>query len=324
MTVSKALRDQPDLAGATKERIRALAKEMGYVPNISASGLRSQTTRLLGLIVPVCSDPIFSRAILSMEQAAVDLGYEVLLAQSLGKQEREEAAIRRMFARRVDGLLISPVYRLENRVPIYEELLRRKIPTVIVGHRASFCNEFAAVESDDTTGSEEVTRHLIELGHRRIAFFAGPRVAPWALERLEGYRRAHRNAGVPLDDRLIFSAGSTVEEGTSATLQYIQENPGATAIQGVNDLVAIGAAETLISQGIQIPRDLSIAGFGNILAGEHFRVPLTTVRQPKFRLGTAAVELLQAGLKGEPMVSRKLPAELAIRLSTAPPVGPGV
>ena len=324
MTVSKALRDQPDLAGATKERIRALAKEMGYVPNISASGLRSQTTRLLGLIVPACSDPIFSRAILSIEQTVTDLGYEVLLAQSLGKPEREEAAIRRMFARRVDGLLISPVYRLENRVPIYDELWRRKVPTVIVGHRASFCSEFTAVESDDTVASEEVTRHLLELGHRRIAFLAGPRVAPWALERLEGYRRAHRNAGVPLDDRLVFSAGSTIEEGTSATLQYIQEKPDATAIQAVNDLVAIGAAETLMSQGIRIPDDLSVVGFGNLLAGEHFRVPLTTVRQPKFRLGTAAVEVLQAGLKGETMVSRKLPAELAIRLSTAPPAGSGV
>jgi DNA-binding LacI/PurR family transcriptional regulator len=319
MTVSKALRDQPDLAESTKERIRVLAKEMGYVPNISASGLRSQTTRLIGLIVPAVTDPVCARAILAIEQAATEIGYEVLLAQSMGKPDREESAIRRMMARRVDGLLLAPVYRMDSRSPIYEELQRRKIPTVIFGHRAAFCAGFAGAESDDTTASESLTRHLLELGHRRIAFFAGPRVAPWAQERLEGYRRAHRNADVPVDDRLIFNAGTTAEDGTTAALQFIQERPDATAIQAVNDLVAIGAAETLLSQGIRIPQEMSIVGFGNLLVSEHFRVPLTTVRQPKFRLGTAAMEMLQKGLKGESMSSRKLAAELEIRQSSAPP-----
>ena len=147
-------------------------------------------------------------------------------------------------------------------------------------------------------------------------------MSPSALERLEGYRRAHRDAGVPLDDKLIFNAGSTIEEGSSAALQWMQEETGATAIQCAHDQVAIGAADTLLNQGFTIPGDLSVVGFGNILAAEYFRVPLTTVRQPKLRLGTVAMDVMMKLLRGEPVSSQRLKAQLEIRASTAPPRAP--
>jgi LacI family transcriptional regulator len=319
MTVSKALRDKPDLSAATKARIRALAAQMGYVPDLWASGMRSRTSRLLGLVIPAATDPVFSRILFALEQSAQELGYDLVYTQSLGKTEREESVIRRLISRRVDGVFISPVYRLEPEAPIYAELRRRKIPTVILGHRAPFCASFANVETDDLQGSAAVTRHLLELGHRRIAFFAGSLMAPWAQERLEGYRRTLREANLPVDDRLIFNAGTTVAEGATAALQFMQENPGATAIQAVNDLVAIGAADTLLGQGLRIPGDLSLAGHGNVLVSEHFRVPLTTVRQPKLRLGVVAAELMQQLLRGEPAAHRRLPGEIVVRASTAPP-----
>jgi len=193
---------------------------------------------------------------------------------------------------------------------------------VLLGNRAPFCEAFPAIETDDLESSASAARHLIELGHRRIAFFAGPRVSPSALERLEGYRRAHRDAGVPLDDKLIFNAGSTIEEGSSAALQWMQEETGATAIQCAHDQVAIGAADTLLNQGFTIPGDLSVVGFGNILAAEYFRVPLTTVRQPKLRLGTVAMDVMMKLLRGEPVSSQRLKAQLEIRASTAPPRAP--
>jgi LacI family transcriptional regulator len=320
MTVSKALRDKPDLSPATKARIRALADKMGYVPDLSASGLRNRTSRLFGLIIPATTDPIFARVQLAIEQNAQELGYDLLFAQSLGKPEREEAALRRMLARRVDGIFISPVYRLSQSSALFEEIQRRNLPTIILGHSAPFCSAFPSVETDDTAASAAATRHLIELGHTRIAFFAGPMVSPAAMERLEGYRRALREAGLPVDDRLTFNAGSTVEDGASAALQFIQENPGATAIQAVSDLVAIGAANALLNQGVRIPQDLSVVGYGNILTSEYFRVPLTTVRQPKLRLGTVAVELMMAQLRHETVRSRRLAAELVVRSSTAAPI----
>lgn len=319
MTVSKALRDKPDLAAATKVRIRKLAAQLGYVPDMSAQQLRNRTTRLLGLVISASTNPVNARITMAIEERAHEVGYDVILAHTLNRPDREEAALRRLLARRVDGVFIAPVYRLETTAPIYDELRRHGIPTVILGQRAPFCAHCPAIETDDVGASEAATRHLLELGHQRIVFFGGPMVAPWAQQRLEGYRRAHRNAGIPLDDKRVFNAGSTLEEGSAAALQFMQERSDATALQCAHDLTAIGAVDTLLNQGWKVPQELSVVGFGNILVSEYFRVPLTTVRQPKLRLGMMAMEVMLKLLRGEAVQSRRLPAELVIRASSAPP-----
>src|SRR5512138_363845 len=118
MTVSKALRDAADVSPATKTRIKLLAQQMGYVPDSSAQGLRTRTSRLFGLAVPSAADPGFSRVVLAIEQGAYEMGYDVLLAQTLEIVEREEACIRRFLSRRVDGLFIAPVPRISREAPI--------------------------------------------------------------------------------------------------------------------------------------------------------------------------------------------------------------
>lgn len=323
MTVSKALREAKDIAPGTRERLRKLAVEMNYVPDLSAQLLRSRKTKLFGLIISAATNPIYARIVMAIEERAYELGYELLFAHSLNQPGREESCIRRFLTRRVDGLFITPVYRLTPKAPAYEEILRCAVPTVILGHRGLFCSQFANVETDDIAASYAVTKHLIDRGHRRIAYFTGPPVSPSAQERYEGYRRALREANIEMDDRLVFNAGSTIEEGEKAALQMLNENPQATAVQAVNDLVAIGAADVFLNQGISIPGDLSIAGFGNILVSEYFRVPLTTVRQPKLRLGYAAMDLMQALQRGEPPESKRLRAEVIARASTAPPPSVG-
>jgi LacI family transcriptional regulator len=319
MTVSKALRDATDVSAATKSRIKALAQQMGYTPDSSAQGLRTKTTKLFGLLIPSSTNPIFARMVFAIEERAHELGYDILLAHSLNKPEREEACLRRLLGRRVDGLFISPVYRFEAEARIYREIVARKIPTVLLGPPAAFCKTFPSIEIEEMLSSYNATQFLLKLGHRRIAYLTGPPVAPWAHERFEGYRRALREAGLDVDDKLVFQAGSTIEDGTKAALQMLNESCKATAVQAVNDLVAIGCAETLITQGLRIPEDVSLVGFGNILTAEHFRVPLTTVRQPKFRLGVAAVDTMMNLIRGEPIQLKRLPAELIERKSTAPP-----
>lgn len=175
----------------------------------------------------------------------------------------------------------------------YREVQASRIPVVLLGSPAAFCSQFVSVQSEELAASFAATQHLLELGHTRIAYFTGPLPAIWAQERYEGFRRAHREAGLDVDDRLVFHAGSSIEDGAKAALQFINEKCDATAIQAVNDLVAIGCAETLAPQGLRIPDDLSLVGFGNDRAAEHFRVPLTTINQPKFRLGHAAVDVMQ-------------------------------
>lgn len=319
MTVSKALRDKPDVSAATKARIKLLAQEMGYVPDSTAQGLRTRKTRLFGLVISSMTNPIYSRVVVSIEERAYELGYNVMLAHTLNNEEREEACLRRLLSRRVDGLFISPVYRMAAEAPVYQELVARRIPTVLLGHTAPFCAQFVNVETDDLLASYAVTRHLLKLGHKRIAFFAGPLAAPWTQERFEGYRRALREAGMDVDDRLVFQAGRTIEDGAKAAMQMIKESSDATAIQAINDVVAVGCAETLISHGLQIPEDISVTGFGNILLGAHCRVPLTTTHQPKFRLGAAAVDAMKELLCGHRPESRRLPAELIVRASSGTP-----
>jgi DNA-binding LacI/PurR family transcriptional regulator len=159
---------------------------------------------------------------------------------------------------------------------------------------------------------------LLKLGHKRIAYLTGPRTALWAHERFEGYRRALREAGLDADDKLVFQAGNTIEDGAKATQQMLNESCGATAVQTVNDLVAIGCAEALFAKGLRIPEDISLVGFGNITLAKYFRVPLTTIRQPKFRLGMAAVDVMVNLLHGQPVETKRLSAELVERKSTAP------
>lgn len=319
MTVSKALRDEPDVSAATKERIKALAIQMGYVPDSSAQGLRTRTTKLFGLVIPSPTNPVYARIMFAIEERAHELGYDLLIAHTLNKPDREDLVLRRLLSRRVDGLFITPVYRFEAEARIYREIEARQTPTILLGPPAPFCKQFPSIETDETIASYNATKHLLQLGHKKIAYFTGPPAAPWSHERFEGYRRALREAGLEADDKFVFAAGSTIEDGTKAALQMLNEGCHPTAIQAVSDLIAIGCAETLMNQGIKIPEDISVIGFGNILISEYYRVPLTTMRQPKYRLGLAAADMMMSLIRGEKVQSKRLPAELAERKSTAPP-----
>jgi DNA-binding LacI/PurR family transcriptional regulator len=319
MTVSKALRGAADISAATKTRLQLLARQMGYVPDSMAQGLRNRTTKLLGLILPEVTSPIYARTVSAIEEGAYEMGHDLIMSHSLNNPEREETCIRRLLSRRVDGLFIFPAYRLDPAAAIYTELWQRQVPTIILGQRAPFCAQFFNVEADDLTGSYLITKHLLELGHKKIAFLAGTSSAPWGQARLEGYRRALREASLPPDDRLIFASGATIEDGEKTATQMINEAVVVTAIQASSDLVAVGAANVFLNKGIKIPQDLSVAGVGNILMSRYFRVPLTTVRQPKFRLGAAAIEAMQKMRRGEHPEPSRIPAEIIIRASTAPP-----
>ena len=319
MTVSKALRDAPDVSVATKLKIKDLAQQLGYVPDSTAQGLRNRTTKLFGLAVSSCADPFVSRIVLAIEDRAHELGYDLLLAHTLNNPEREDACIRRFLSRRVDGVFIAPVYRPATEVRAYTELLARRVPTVILGQTAPFCSQCLAVEVDDHAASAAATRYLLKLGHTRIAFLTGPAAAPWAQQRLEGYRHVLREAGLDADDQLVFPGGRTVEDGAKAAAQMIAEAPSATAVQAVNDLVALGCAQKCLEHGLRIPQDLSLIGFGNLALGEYFQVPLTTLRQPKYRLGLAAVGAMQQLLQNHRQEVKPLAAELIVRASTAAP-----
>lgn len=318
MTVSKVLRNARDISSETKSRILKISQDMGYVPDSMAQALRTRSTKLLGLVIPSVTNPMFARVVMAVEDRAHELGYDVILAHTANDPNRESLMIRRLISRRVEGLLVSPVHRMEPTAGVFEELERQNTPTIILGQKSPFCAAFPNVESDDLVASHTATQHLLDLGHRQITFLAGPSASPSATERLAGYKRALRDAGIDVDDHLVFHAGGTVEEGEKVALQMLNERTQFTAIQAVNDLVAIGAATTLLKQGLSIPKDFSVVGFGNILISEHFRVPITTVRQPKYRLGEAAMDMMSKWIRGERPAPKRLSSQLVVRESSGP------
>jgi LacI family transcriptional regulator len=318
MTVSKALRDAPDIAARTKLRIGELAERMGYTPNLGARSLRNQETKLLGLVIPATTDPIFARIVMAIEQCALERGYELILHHSWNEPEREKTILENLISRRVDGIFLSPVYRMESEVSAYRKLKKRGIPTVIMGPLTEFCKDFVNVQTLGNESAFSMTQHLIELGHKRIAFFAGPRFSARAISRQEGYVRALRENGIDEDPSLVFNGGTTIIEGSNAAKHFLEEKTKATAIQTVNDLVAIGAANVFLDQGLKIPDELSIAGFGNILSSEHYRVPLTTIRQPKFRMGMEAFDTMLKLIAKEKAQPQRMIGEVLVRQSTGP------
>lgn len=316
MTVSKALRDARDVSAATRAQIKLLAQQMGYVPDSSAQGLRTRTTKLFGVVIPTLASPVFAAVVQGIQERASERGFDVLIACTLNSAEREENGIRRLLARRADGIFVFPVYRMASEARMYQELAARKAPAVLLGHPAPFCAGFLSVVGDDLSGAHQLTQHLLQLGHKRIAFLAGPPATPWAQERLEGYRRALREAQIEWDDGLVFQAGQSIEDGAKAAAQLLSESTAVTAIQAVNDMVALGCAELFLKQGLKIPEEVSIVGFDDAVVNEHLRVPLTSVRQPKYRLGVAAVDLMVGLLQGNRVAPQRLANNLVIRASS--------
>lgn len=320
MTVSRVLHDSPDIADATKARVAAIATQMGYVPDFAARGLRTRTTRILGLVVPTVADPLYAAVLAALQQEAIALDYDLLVAQSLNQAEREEDSIQRFLGRHVDGLFIAPAYRLSATAPVYERLLKASSKVVLLGHPAPFCHGFPSVATDDIAGAIAATRHLLELGHRRIAFLAGPSLSPAAQERFEGYRRALRDARIEIEDHLVFNAGSAFEDGVKAARQLLSEVTESSAILAFNDPVAMGAATVVLEGGLAIPSRISVVGFGGFPASALFRVPLTTVTQPVVEVAAAAMRAMVRSLRGEPARTERFLPSLTVRASTAAPV----
>jgi DNA-binding LacI/PurR family transcriptional regulator len=242
MTVSKALRDQPDVSAKTRGRIKAAAKEMGYVPDSSAQSLRTRATKLFGLVIPSTTNPVFARMVFALEERAQELGYDLLLCHTQNKPEREEFCIRRLLARRVDGIFVTPRLSHGNDARIYRDLLASKTPTVLLGRLAAFCSQFVSVSTDELAASYAITQHLLELGHRRIAYFTGPLPAIWAQERYEGFAARTAKPGWMWMTRWSSTRAARLKMATRPRCSLPTRNVTPPPSRRANDLIAIGCA----------------------------------------------------------------------------------
>jgi LacI family transcriptional regulator len=324
-TASRVVSEAPyAVSRATRERVLDAARILDYVPNALARGLLKSYIPVVGVIVHDITDPYFAEVVRGVEDAASPGGYLVIICSSDRIAERENSYVRLLRSMRA-GTVIFAGSGLDD--PACNEEMGKHLAAMreygaAVVHLSPHASGEPEVGVDNAAGIANMVAALVDLSHRRIAFLAGPTSLYVARERLEGYRRGLAEAGIPFDERLVVSTGFGREAGALGVDLLLAGAVPFTAICSANDLLALGALRRLGELGIDIPREVSVAGFDDIQTAAMIAPSLTTVRLPLHeigRLGFEFAERLLSGGRPEPQV---LPTELVIRDSTA--VAPAV
>ncbi len=292
-TVSNVLNRPDRVSPATRARVEQAMKDLGFVRNESARQLRAGTSRMLGYVMLDATNPFFTDVAQGMETAAETAGLSLVLCNSRGREGREQHHLELLQQQRVQGLLITPV---SPESDVLEALRDRGTPVVIVD-RTRDDPSFCTVAVDDVLGGRLAIEHLVDRGHRRVAYIGGPPSLGQVRDRLEGARLAWRDAGLPDEDLLVISTEElVVAEGRRAgeRLAGIASSKRPTAAFCANDLLALGLLQHAITAGLRVPHDLAIVGYDDIEFAGAAAVPLTSVRQPRQELGRAAAELVLA------------------------------
>ncbi len=325
-TVSRALHGSPLISVEVRERIQQLAQQMGYTPNALARSLQARQTHTIGLVVTSVADPFFSDVVKGIEEVARTANFNVFLSASYNNSDQEMAIIESFHRRRVDGILISSSRISSN----YKERLgRTRIPIVLVNSQAESHHQLLHwVTVDDREGTRLAVEHLLQLGHCAIGYLGTESRPRSNRHRFEGYQRALAAAGIAGRDSWVAIASDTnasPEEDVMSgqTLLPRLLKAGATAVLCYNDMIAIGALLACREQSILVPEELSIVGFDDITMADYVSPPLTTVHQPKVRLGSVAMEILLDLLNERPVENHILTPSLKLRASTAPPLARG-
>lgn len=290
-TVSRALKDHPDISPATKKAVNALAEKLNYQPNIVALNLRQSKTNTIGVIIPEIVHFFFSTVISGIEDVAYSAGYNVILAQSNESLQREKTDIKALFNSRVDGMLMS-ISRETTDFDHIESILAKGMP-IIFFDRVYDNPQLSKVLVDDFEGAREATLHLIEQGYKRIAHLEGPPNLAISTQRLEGYVAALKQHKIPVNKELIVACPKgSIEEGKSTTEKLLRLKTPPDAIFASNDPAAMGSMQAIKEKGLKIPKDVAVVGFSNWLFSSMMEPPLSTVDQPGFEMGQEAARLL--------------------------------
>ena len=288
-TVSRALKDHPDISEETRNLVKTFAEKVKYRPNALALSLRKQKTNTLGLVIPEIVHHFFSSVISGMEDLAYGEGYTMMICQSNENFYREVINLQALLDHRVDGLLVS-ISKTTREFNHLHNALDSGIPMVFFDR---ICDELDTdrVITDDFEGARIATTHLIETGCRKILHLAAPRHLLIGKNRYEGYVQALKNHKIPLDESLVLKC-DTREEVMSMRQHILTLAPQIDGIFGVNDSTAIAVMQVLQENGYRIPQDISVVGFGDGPIATIASPPLTTVEQKGYEMGREAVRLL--------------------------------
>lgn len=289
-TVSRALNDHPSISDKTKELVRRTARELNYRPNGIASSLRRGNTRTIGLVVPHINRHFFSNAIHGVESVAKSYGYQVIIAQSHEDYESEREAIRTLIKSRVDGVAISIAKTTRDNDHL-QSLIDAGI-ALVQFDRIRPEMSTPSVTNDNFKGGQEAVLHLIEQGYKRIAHYAGPLHVNIYEERYNGYRAALSEAGIPIDESIVFEDLITQRVAYEQTIDLFSKKDPPDAIFAAGDFGALGALTGLRELGIKVPQEVGVAGFANE-PFTHLTAPgVTSLDQHSQEMGKMAARLL--------------------------------
>jgi LacI family transcriptional regulator len=317
-TVSRALHDYDDVSEETRELIRHTAREMGYTPNVVAQRLQKRRTDTLGLILPTfgprLSDPHFGEVLAGVGDEVAREGFDLLISIADPHLDELEAYRQKISGRRLDGVLVVRTRCHDQRV---EFLLTHGTPFVAYG-RVLDDWDFPYVDVDHVTGMRALVQHLSDLGHQRIGCVTGSPDFTFVHYQLEGFRQAMSARALPVDEDLMVEADLTQKGGYGGAQTLLSQSDPPTAIVASNDLMALGVMSAAQDHGLDVGRDIVVAGFGDIPWADTSHPTLTTVRQPAHRLGQLIGQMLIAVACGEPLTERHMLLEpsLIIRQST--------
>jgi LacI family transcriptional regulator len=318
VTISKVLRNHPDVGEETRERVLARVKELDYRPNLAARSLVTGRSYLIGLVIPDLLHPFFAEIAKSLSDALRAHGYYLIVSSSEEDPDLEEQEINQLLARRLDTLIIASC---RSTVDLFFRIEKQQTPYVLIdrslpGLSANF------VGVDDGAAGALATQHLIDIGCKRIAHIGGPETSP-SIRRKEGYKRALAHNGLQLVDDYIVTEGKgdveTKQHGADAMRQLLSLKPRPEGVFCFNDPLAMSAMNYALDQGLRIPEDISMIGCGNLHYDDSLRVSLSSIDQHSRRIGEEAARITLAILNSK--VSPRpeavvLRPELIVRRST--------
>lgn len=310
-TVSRILNGTANVSPDKEAAVRAAIEDLGFSPNPVARGLAGGRTASIGVLTQTVSSPFYGEAHLGIEAALRGEGYIPLFVSGHWVDAEERKALDELMARRVDGLIVL-AGRLSDRIL---QGYARQVPMVVLGRQISGARVYS-LSFDNRGGAYMATKHLVEMGHRRIAYIAGDTDHEDAVERLEGYRDAIREANLPLDNQLIVSGDFTEAGGMLAVNRLLDSHVSFTAIACSNDQAAIGALLALNRRNLRVPDDVSIIGFDDVSPARFSIPPLSSVHLSVYEAGEAAAQAMLALLRGQGPEGELPAPRLAMREST--------
>ncbi|MFA9371934.1 MAG: LacI family DNA-binding transcriptional regulator [Labilibaculum antarcticum] len=289
-TVSRALKNNPEISLTTREAVQKLAKELKYQPNPLAVALKTQKSNTIGVVVPQIVSSFFATVVKGIEQVADEHNYQVFVSSSNEKIEKEEKNVNGFLNMRMDGIILS----LTRATTTFDHILKiqdRGVPMVLFD-RTSKEIEVSKVVADDAAAAHTAVTHLINGGAKRVAFMTGPEFMLFGTNRLRGYKKALQDNNIPLDETLISRCDFTYEDAKNLALDLLGRSNRPDAIFAINDDMAIGAIAAAKELGLNVPNDLAVVGFSNSRRSRYMEPSVSTMDQNPIAVGREAATLL--------------------------------